>query len=70
MTTVLIVLAVVAVAAAAFGFVSWRDRSRSVAGEDRTAVRDAEVRHQQHEGQRHAAQGDTVRRNQFSSGNW
>ncbi|MFJ8578125.1 hypothetical protein [Micromonospora sp. NPDC093277] len=68
MTTILVVVAGVAVAVAAFGFVSWRDRSRSVGDEDRTASHDAEARHQRYEGQRHAAQDHTVHRDQL--GNW
>lgn len=68
MTTVLVVAAVVAaVIAAAVGF-PWRDRQRSTTGEDWTAARDARASQQRYEGERHAAQSDTVRRGQFSSG--
>jgi hypothetical protein len=65
MTTVLVTLAVVAVAV---GYVSWRDRRRSIPDEDRAAGRSARARQSRYEGERHAAQGDTVQRAQRDSG--
>ncbi|MGC1209841.1 MAG: hypothetical protein WA890_01025 [Micromonospora sp.] len=65
MTTILVVLAVVvALVTAAFGVVTRRDRRRSALGEDATAVRDARVRQQHYEAERHGSQGDTWQRGQ------
>ena len=64
MTTILVVLAVVAaLVAAAYAVVARRDRGRPAA-EDATAVRDAQVRQQRYEAERHGSQGDTWQRGQ------
>ncbi|MEU4479159.1 hypothetical protein AB0F68_13990 [Micromonospora sp. NPDC023966] len=67
--TTLVTLAVVGVVVAvAVGYVSWRDRRRSIPDEDRAAGRSARARQSRYEGERHAAQGDTVQRAQRDSG--
>lgn len=65
MTTILVVLAVVAaLVAAAYAVVARRDRRRLASAEDATAVRDAQVRQQRYEAERHGSQGDTWQRGQ------
>ncbi|MFU8852373.1 hypothetical protein ACNAW0_15495 [Micromonospora sp. SL1-18] len=69
MTTIVVAVTVVAVVvAAAVGYVSWRDRRRSIPDEDRTAARSAQADQQRYERERHGAQADTVRRGQFPEG--
>lgn len=63
MTTLWVVLAILAVGAvAAFGYVAWRDRRRTDSTEDATAGRDARSRQQRYEADRHGSQGDTWHR--------
>ncbi|GAA4580331.1 hypothetical protein GCM10023176_59680 [Micromonospora coerulea] len=63
MTTVLVVLVVVAVLVVAMlGYVAWRDRGRRMAGDDPARVRDAEVRRHRYEAERHGSQGDLWQR--------
>ncbi|WP_446220328.1 hypothetical protein [Micromonospora sp. IBHARD004] len=66
MTTILVVLAVLAVVVAgAYGAVAWRER-RSAPG-DPAAAREARVRQHRYEAERHGSQGDTWQRGQRDS---
>ncbi|MFE9690334.1 hypothetical protein [Micromonospora sp. NPDC005806] len=68
MTTILVVVAAVALlVTAVVGYVSWRDRQRSIPDEDGTAARDAESRRHRYETQRHASQHHTLRRDEPNS---
>ncbi|MGC4879245.1 hypothetical protein ACLQ26_23670 [Micromonospora sp. DT43] len=69
MTVVWVVAgAFVAVAGLAVGVVARRGRGRPGSGDDRAAGRDARVRQQRYEAERHADQGDTWQRGRDSSG--
>lgn len=68
MTTVLVVLAIVAVlVAAVFGYVAWRDRMRLASADDAAAARDARAHQQRYEAERHGSQGDTWQRGQHGA---
>ncbi|MEU1363644.1 hypothetical protein ABZ356_27800 [Micromonospora zamorensis] len=70
MGTVWVVLGMfVVVAGVAFGVVVWRGtRVGGVGGEEPVAGRDARVRQQRYEAERHGDQGDTWQRGRESGG--
>ncbi|WP_319463453.1 hypothetical protein [Micromonospora sp. RTP1Z1] len=63
MTTILVVLAVLAVlVGGAYGAVAWRDRRPT--SDDPAAAREARARQHRYEAERHGSQGDTWQRGQ------
>ncbi|MCG5455584.1 hypothetical protein PSH03_000460 [Micromonospora sp. PSH03] len=69
MTVVWVVVGVfVLVAGVAFGVVVRRGRVGEVGGDDSRAGRDARVRQQRYEAERHGDQGDTWQRGRESGG--
>jgi type II secretory pathway pseudopilin PulG len=63
MMTTLVVLGIgMTLAAAAYGYVAWRDRRRLSSAEDSAAARTARSTQERYAAERHAAQGDVWNR--------